>query len=830
MGTIGYKNNQAPLVLNTHDLKNNELPIGSSNLPIGMRESNNDEGSCNFGTDRPLQDGRCYKFNQSMYCTSNEDYHSAAISVFAFVKWVKRTDGENQWIVSRWAGTGSPDTNAFLLSIRDSGELQVVLYDTGINIIAKNYQTITTLTEDEWTLIGFTFETNQLKLYINGIGQSVTQNEDNVLNDLVNGSAPVRIGAVTSNRYPNSYVFGVGIYNKALTHSEIGELLKFNYVPSVAFFNLDDITTNATVFNSASSSSIHMTKINSYSEYLQPQPLYSWKDEEGYTIDGTAEVPKSKNDLYLDANGNPLQYKGKAPSRAEFKSSNCFKGNSSAYYLGIITETGLSTFEYTMMVEVSSTAASGNYSVIYSSSNSSITGNGNGIVYTRELNRFTCYINTTTTRQLLALNVDTQYLNKPIKLNWGVNESEVFFTCSYEGNIIEDTIVPYTGTYIPNTSTNLYVGSRHTNDSPIPLGFSIYNINLNTVILPLSEYINDPSNHKAYDVTGNNRNLILMNGSIDNRGLQDIFHYNQLGYTGGNSLCFQHLGGSPLEYLLLTNPIVFDDDFTFSGVIAANSVSGNAWRYILGNSLTSEFFYYLDYDDGTCEFRLYDGSLTWYRSGVIPHNIKSVTQFELKRVGNLVTLVLDGIDYPNVNSSDLTGLTITINQFGKQNTAIGLNAKIWDFYFNVESHWPLHGDGEDVIGTNHAIPTSTGGSEIYWRPIQFEIPALASDITKDALGNPITLLQDGNSFLNTGTTIKVVSTPRISKAEKVFRKWTDSNGDYIAVAFSEINGYDSNNQDYSDISVDRSISNIRKHKVALNEIQSNTEKILTNNL
>jgi hypothetical protein len=109
------------------------------------------------------------------------------------------------------------------------------------------------------------------------------------------------------------------------------------------------------------------------------------------------------------------------------------------------------------------------------------------------------------------------------------------------------------------------------------------------------------------------------------------------------------------------------------------------------------------------------------------------------------------------------------------------------------------------------------------------IPCLNSDNSLDARGNTVSINQNGQSFLNTGTKLKAYDYPALKQAEQISRYWTDSNDTLLNKEFSDFEGIDADGRVYNDISHPAKIQNIRTYPLALNCRQSLTEKKLTNN-
>lgn len=120
-------------------------------------------------------------------------------------------------------------------------------------------------------------------------------------------------------------------------------------------------------------------------------------------------------------------------------------------------------------------------------------------------------------------------------------------------------------------------------------------------------------------------------------------------------------------------------------------------------------------------------------------------------------------------------------------------------------------------------------------PLGVKIPASASDLTKcvayttGGVLADLTVIQDGNSFLNTGTKLQHYPMPRVIQAEQTNRFYTDVNDDIVDKAFTDFNGDEGDDQHFNDISETGKVKNIRTHKEPLERQQLATELRITNN-
>ena len=115
----------------------------------------------------------------------------AKLSVFCWV-WID-TDNAG-FIVCHW-DTGASKKSFTMRGYSNSGTyLQIDLSSDGSKN-EKRYRGSTQLDDSTWHLIGFTFNAGTLKLYVDGVEETVTKVYDNSISALYNSTVDLMIGA-----------------------------------------------------------------------------------------------------------------------------------------------------------------------------------------------------------------------------------------------------------------------------------------------------------------------------------------------------------------------------------------------------------------------------------------------------------------------------------------------------------------------------------------------------------------------------------------------------------------------------------------------------------
>ena len=109
------------------------------------------------------------------------------LSVFA---WTKFTDANTRTIASKYSTFTGDRAFRFYFS---SGDLRVILTSDGSSV-DKDYLYTVNLNDDQWHFVGFTFENNNLKLYVDGAEVNVASLSDDPVPELFNSTFDLQIG------------------------------------------------------------------------------------------------------------------------------------------------------------------------------------------------------------------------------------------------------------------------------------------------------------------------------------------------------------------------------------------------------------------------------------------------------------------------------------------------------------------------------------------------------------------------------------------------------------------------------------------------------------
>ena len=195
----------------------NDISRGGNNgtLVNGPTFSSANNGSIVFdGVDDYVDCGN----NTPLQITNN-------LSVFG---WVKGGSQDNKDIVTKYRTISDQRSWIFGTSLSSDGlgtnKLKVVLSSNGTfnSGFLKYYISDLVVFDNNWKYVGFVFQSNSLKLYVNGSEVSTTKIYDATVNTLYNSSASVWVGAMSNpaNQYTGN-VSTTQIYNRALSSDEV---------------------------------------------------------------------------------------------------------------------------------------------------------------------------------------------------------------------------------------------------------------------------------------------------------------------------------------------------------------------------------------------------------------------------------------------------------------------------------------------------------------------------------------------------------------------------------------------------------------------------------
>ncbi len=173
--------------------------------------------------------------SDSILVPAHADFNNSAVSAFA---WINASDVTNRYILSYYDISSK---RSWLLYLNSSGKLEALLSNDGGNTQLKRYQSATSISVSTWYHVGFTFESNDLKLYVNGSEETPTILDQYTIGSLYTSTIKPCIGALTdggsvyaSNKF-SGLIDEVGIWSEVLTPSQVSDL--FNSGSGLAYTN-----------------------------------------------------------------------------------------------------------------------------------------------------------------------------------------------------------------------------------------------------------------------------------------------------------------------------------------------------------------------------------------------------------------------------------------------------------------------------------------------------------------------------------------------------------------------------------------------------------------
>lgn len=390
----GKRNKQAASILNTLDLQDNNQPLGSENLPIGMKEDVTNNLSANFGTERDPEVGRCIVGNGNVYVLVPGILSTDSYSVWEGSDDIVLSDGRidipignkvygltidgkgfykldslSETTIYDSSGNGNHGT---IVNYYDGfwGEQNIKSWQDDVGFTATGYQLqgisgekvsaapYNYASSPDYTLrLDFMYESPSSESAILGTGNS------SKLYTVTDRSLRVRDTTQVIVTYPN--VFPVDkAYSLKIVSSQDGYSV---YVDNVLVHSSTNI-----MFGDYSVGLLSLSSDNrftspftllGFSQFDGDGNLYmqysGWEGDATKLIDNSGNgrdatitlgneanfidlgyhIPRDESQPHLDVLGNPLQYKGLCPARAKYVESPCFKGDGVAYLSGDVLTT-----------------------------------------------------------------------------------------------------------------------------------------------------------------------------------------------------------------------------------------------------------------------------------------------------------------------------------------------------------------------------------------------------------------------------------------------------------------------------------------------------------
>ncbi len=202
-------------------------------------------------------------FNGSSYVTSSNAINLASHSVDA---WVHIAPGTPSWVGIFSTETNSNNNQPWIQMVVSDGKLHVqavsTAYGDGTSTV-KDYEGDAIIADGAWHNVAYTLDTasDTLKLYVDGVLQTITANADGSLTDF-DVNTPVRIG---NNRdgngaLSNGNIADVTVWDSALSATQIHQVMTTeptgDEVGLVANWRLDEASNATTVVDSHTASSL----------------------------------------------------------------------------------------------------------------------------------------------------------------------------------------------------------------------------------------------------------------------------------------------------------------------------------------------------------------------------------------------------------------------------------------------------------------------------------------------------------------------------------------------------------------------------------------------
>jgi len=749
--TRGNRNGQAVSVLNKIDNDDQGNPIGLTEDPASPL-------SANFGTSREPRRGGCYRSN------THSNAH-AFVEDLPFLNTLGTTDFSISFYIRKHAEVS---VNQYFL------DSKIVWQGKGFYFRSQAVNTIAVLIgvdgyrSTEVPVIGLDWEVG--KDYCCTVSYSATEKKVYTYNNgtVVSGGSPMEVHVVPDNPInklfinhiaqtgsagytPNIDLWDVRMHNKALSFEEHKRLLDHEIIGSeVNMWKMDEnsgdvgydsIGSNNLSFQDA----ITTTPEENSNSIHQYQDEYSFHNEVGYSKSGDVFVPKNESITlppFKDVLGNDLQCVGKVPGSAKFISSACFGGDNSA------------------LLEIDST-------FVDSKQNLEISATIDNTFEGDIINKYTfdsssVWLFLRAGRSLQARVYTSSSVSQLI--TWAdvfadVNTEEAIYnvalliygtTANLRVNgVLFSNPITLSSTLHQNTA-NVTIGARTTGVGACT--GNIWSCKINELNVsgdfvqevaywPLCESIIDPSNHTYYDVSGNGNHAMLKNGSLANQGTQDYFHYNQLGY------------GKTAYYIPANNQVLANWTFE-SGKYDIHyklRYQPSNWNYAFDDRITG--------NGGNGYLAAWQGN--WSGGGSISVN------------GGGSSASPENVIHDVWCRNRTLNPTTNINIFAGQNSSANAHMRVYAFEVYKT------GTNELVFGGRTWLDSligSHGWTKKYEGDI---IPISAADSSKDALGNPVVIAQDGHTMLDTGCSLKVYNYPALWQADDKQRVFIGSDHAHI---------------------------------------------------
>lgn len=336
----------------------------------------------------------------------------------------------------------------------------------------------------------------------------------------------------------------------------------------------------------------------------------------------------------------------------------------------------------------------------------------------------------------------------------------------------------------------------------------------------LSEPIINPASHTYYNKLGTNH-ATLMNGSAANYGLQnEFFDLMKNGFSGNGGIvdtASDSINASWRQLAVDEVVVDYTQPYYLEGIVTdLDTISGSTFSDITvqastgGDAPTLKFLFGYGHGAyGSVNFLVEQSpgvEVIRFSLTTLGRSIQNGDRFRIEFTGG------DRAQYSNYNVTFNNATVSTVITTGGFRAAVTQTS----FFVKVASNYNYRGGFYMDLNGQYTFEE---------RPF---IPKHTTNNT-DALGNPLTHPQDGNSFLNCQTQLQQRRIPEIVQSDNG-NEWFNPDGSPISRSFSSISGNLSDKY-FADISnkTNGVIKNIRTHKKPLVRRQLDIEKQITKN-
>jgi prepilin-type N-terminal cleavage/methylation domain-containing protein len=176
--------------------------------------------------------GSCLSLNGSTYISIPDDAVFNFGTQMTTMVWVKGVAQATKTVICNWENVVANKAAWWMgtQTASPNNKLRVVISDDGSFVAGhrKEYYTTTTIAFDNtWHLIGLTWNSGVLKLYIDGVDSAVTKVYDDAITSINNTDVNLTIAALLNSGSPANYFTGLideaRLYDSAIPTSQIQE-------------------------------------------------------------------------------------------------------------------------------------------------------------------------------------------------------------------------------------------------------------------------------------------------------------------------------------------------------------------------------------------------------------------------------------------------------------------------------------------------------------------------------------------------------------------------------------------------------------------------------